>query len=115
MYTPYLACFSPAGSADLLIMPEKRYEMGVAFFQQRQLRVLGRLVRLRREPRTEVRRRDLTPQEAGHVRPRLLRSHLEARRDKLLQQRILQTHRPARGEVHHRVRGVAVGQLLEEA
>src|SRR5215217_2686636 len=71
----------------------------VALLEQRKLRVLSLLVRLRREPGPEVRRRNLALREAGYVRPRLLRPHLQPALDEPLQERVVQVHRTARGVV----------------
>ena len=53
----------------------------VAFDEERKLRVLVRLVGLGREAGAEVGCGNAFPGETGHIRPGLLRAHLEAARD----------------------------------
>src|SRR5215212_202872 len=114
MFSPYPGLTFPRRPrAGPLIMPEKRSELRVAFFEQRKLRVLGLLVCLRSQPRTEVGRRHPTLRETGHVRPGLFRPHLETRVYELAQQRVVQVHRPAGREINHLEGGAVPEQILE--
>src|SRR5918997_483442 len=63
--------------AGPLIMPEERRQVLVAALEQRYFGELRLLVRLPGEPWPEVRRGHPAHREARHVRPRLLRPHLE--------------------------------------
>jgi hypothetical protein len=83
----------------------------VAFEEERKLRVLVRLVGLGREAGAEVGGGNAFSGEAGYVRPGLLRAYLQVTGDKALQQGMVQSDRPARGELHHLVPRPASGFL----